>query len=123
MKNKTERNPLLTIRRFLITVWPRHVISDVGDDTLRGAGPADVVHFLLLCPGFAWSAASVLCPTKAAMSHQTGIQGSCFLYPLSLLPAVLPYDLCECLGSAAELSAPGNGSLQREASVKLASHS
>lgn len=54
-----------------------HVIfCDFDDDTL-GAGLIDVVHFLLLCPGFGWSAAATLYPTKTTMSHQTGIQGIC----------------------------------------------
>ena len=69
------------------------MIFDVDDDR-RGAGLVGVVHFLLLCPGFAWSAASDLNPTKGTMSHQTGIQGKRFSSAFGVSVLVL-FFLCE----------------------------
>lgn len=90
-----------------------------------GAATAGVVHFLLLCPGFAWSAASVLsvrrkprCLTKRAFKVPV------FLFSTALRRSSLscpPIWMCVC----SPRRAPGtrDKQLQREASVRLASHS
>lgn len=71
-----------------------HVILDAGDGKL-GGGPCQCSPLPASLPWFRLiSCIGPVCLTKAAMSHQTGIQGTSFLF-FSVAYADLPCPFCQ----------------------------